>query len=424
MNGKCIFGGKKFFAPALFAAALSLALLFGCSSGGDDGSAEIPSQGGTQDGVQNPSTGGNAGGEQTPGQGEGQPGEGENPGGEVVVPPLEYSCEITSVSMPNESISPKRVADVLNGFVFAYTITNASTGDVYQQESYVFYKDLPEEIKNEIRFMEVAENGSVERNSEYEFTEIQKEISFEIWQGGKTQFKKTLKNGNYDYSKVLKIIADLLKGIIGEAEYDAISANAKSGNLTFTAENVKAVYDYFPALEKAAESGKGAKDVENAAVIRQNKEAFVAQAEGEVEIKLGIIYPDWYEVYPEYFNEEDAEKKCTVTYKKNFAFEGEFNLDDLQFEKVDGAQGNFDNATLTNNGTSITVYEINQIRGSSLPILKFDKTENNIVPSSNPYKEIDDGEEAYNLYRDYMWGDLDKIQIKGNMSGTVIDGSK
>lgn len=419
---KC-FIGKKFFA-----AALSLALLFGCTSGGDDSSGGIPSGGENQGGVQKPGEVGNQGGEnkgdeQNPGQGE-NPGDEENPneGGDDV-PNLEDVYEIDSLVLTNENLSPKQVSDILDSLRFDYTVTTPSTG-YSNSQNYVFYENLPEEIKRDLHFKETMETGSAERNSEYAFSEVKKEISFEILHGEKSKLKKTLKNGNYDYSKVLKIIAGFLKEIIGETEYDTISSNAKSGNLTLTAESVKAVYDFFPALEKYAELGETANGVENTSIISQNKEAFVAQAEGEVEIKLGPIYPDWYEAYPESFNEEEAEKKCTVTYKKDFAFEGEFNLDELQFEKVDGAQGNFDDATLTNNGTSITVYEINQIRGSSLPTLKFDKTEDNVMPSNNPYKDINDGDEVYNLYYDYMLGYLDRIQIKGNMSGTVIDGSK
>lgn len=434
MNGKCIFRGKKFFTSALLAAALSLALLFGCTSGGDDVTLENPSGGENQGGVQKPGEvgnqgGGNKGDEQTPGEEE-NPGQGENPGDEENpneggddVPTLEDVYEIDSLVLTNENLSPKQVSDILDSLRFDYTVTTPSTGYSYSQ-SYIFYENLPQEIKNDLHFKEIMETGSAERDSEYAFSEVKKEISFEILHGGKSKLKKTLKNSNYDYSKVLKIIAGFLKEIIGESVYDTISSNAKSGNLTLTAESIKAVYDFFPTLEKYAELGKTANDVENTSIISQNKEAFVAQAEGEVEIKLGPIYPDWYEAYPESFNEEEAEKKCTITYKKDFAFEGEFNLDELQFEKVDGAQGNFDDATLTNNGTSITVYEINQIRGSSLPTLKFDKTEDNVMPSNNPYKDIDDGDEAYNLYHDYMFGYLDRIQIKGNMTGTVIDGSK
>ena len=121
---------------------------------------------------------------------------------------------------------------------------------------------------------------------------------------------------------------------------------------------------------------------------------------------------------------------CTdISCRSLVKFEGEFNLDEIALpanpkDNDENYKGDFNDATLTNNGTSITVYELNQIRGSSLPILKFDKTENNIVPSNNPYKDINDGEEVLNLYSDYMYGYLDRIQIKGNMSGTTIDGSK
>lgn len=217
-----------------------------------------------------------------------------------------------------------------------------------------------------------------------------------------------------------KAVSDLLKEIIGEAEYNAISAKAASGNLTFAAESVKAVYDFFPVLEKYAEAGKEASEVQNASIISQNKEAFVAQAEGEIEIKLGPVYPDWYEMYPESFNEDDAEKKCTVKYKKNFAFEGVFNLDEIQFEKTDGAQGNFTGATLK--GEEISIDKLNTIRGDSLPTLSFSN-----VTVCYSFLEGFSAEETnfylYKLYKDYS-DNLGKLEISGNMSGIAVNAAK
>ncbi|MBD5440738.1 MAG: InlB B-repeat-containing protein [Treponema sp.] len=367
------FCGKKGIAAAFLAAAMALFLFFGCSSGGDNGMGEIPNQGGYPGGEQKPD-------------------EGENQGEEE---PKTFTVTFNANAPQGTQATGTMAAQTV-----AQGQTLTLTANAFSIAGYVF-KGWAE----------------ISSTTEWKYADGQKiTVSADI-----TLYAVWESETPKPQPKEVKV---LLKEIIGDAEYGTILAEMAAGNLTLTAEKIKAVGDYFPALEKDAESGKEAKDVENTATILQNKEAFVAQAEGEVEIKLGVIYPDWYEVYPEYFNEEEAEKKCTVTYKKDFAFEGEFNLDELQFEKMDGAQGNFDNATLTNNGTSITVYELNQIRGSSLPILKFDKTENNIVPSNNPYKDINDGEEVLNLYSDYMYGYLDRIQIKGNMSGTVIDGSK
>ncbi|MDE7292035.1 MAG: hypothetical protein K2N58_08315 [Treponemataceae bacterium] len=416
--------GKKFFEPALFAAALSLALLFGCSSGGDNGLAEIPSQGGTQGGVQNPGSDGNAGGEQTPGQDEEQPGGGENPGSEIVVPPSEYSCEITSVSMSNESISPKSVSEILGALAFDYVLT-ASTGEIYQGW-HASYENFPEEIRNEIRFIEVTEKGDVERDGEYEFPSGQENVAFEIWHGGESKFERTLKNGNYDYSKVLKMIAALLKEIIGESDYDAISAEVAAGGLALTAEKIKAVGDIFPSLEKDAESGKEAKDVENAAAILQNKEAFVAQAQGEVAVRFEPIYPDDYDDYLKYpWNFSEAEinafaKKYVVTYKANVKFTGTFNLSEISLPANNG-KGDFTNATLTNDGESIFLDKINNIRGDSKPTLSFEKNDDNVRYYTPEYNVSE--RSVYDLYKTYS-DDLGKLNIKGDFKEYIIDGKK
>ncbi|MBD5433437.1 MAG: hypothetical protein HDR35_03940 [Treponema sp.] len=192
-----------------------------------------------------------------------------------------------------------------------------------------------------------------------------------------------------------KTVVELMKEIIGENKYDAISEEVAAGNMTLTEEKIKAVGDIFPALEKDAESGKEAKDVENAEIIRQNKEAFVAQARGEMEDVFKTIYPEGYEEYPFLFDEDDFERKYVVTYKKNFTFEGEFNLDEIDIIKADGAQGDFSNATLT--GNNITIDNLNSIRGEYLPTI----SSTNISSSSSP-KAI------YNLYKAYS-SNLNKL---------------
>lgn len=207
-----------------------------------------------------------------------------------------------------------------------------------------------------------------------------------------------------------KTVVELLKEIIGESDYDAISEEVAAGNMTLTEEKIKAVGDIFPALEKDAESGKEAKDVENAEIIRQNKEAFVAQARGEMEDVFKTIYPEGYEEYPFLFDEDDFERKYVVTYKKNFTFEGEFNLDEIDIIKADGAQGDFSNATLT--GNNITIDNLNSIRGSDLP--KISST--NISSTSSP-KAI------YDLYKAYS-SNLDKLTLKGDLTYTNIDGKE
>ena len=215
-----------------------------------------------------------------------------------------------------------------------------------------------------------------------------------------------------------KTVVELLKEIIGENEYDAISAEVAAGNMTLTEEKIKAVGDIFPALEKDAESGKEAKDVENAEIIRQNKEAFVAQAQGEIDVVFKTLYPDAYLEYPEIFSEAEInafEKKHVVTYKKNFTFEGEFNLDEIDIMKADGAQGNFSNATLKNSVYDISIDKLNDIRGSSLPII----SSTNISSGSSP-KAIYNLYKAYSAYSDKL-GDL---KLAGNLIGTNINGKE
>ena len=209
-----------------------------------------------------------------------------------------------------------------------------------------------------------------------------------------------------------KTVVELLKEIIGEFDYDAISAEVAAGNMTLTEEKIKAVGDIFPALEKDAESGKEAKDVENAEIIRQNKEAFVAQARGEMEDVFKTIYPEGYEEYPFLFDEDDFERKYVVTYKKNFTFEGEFNLDEIDIMKADGAQGNFSNATLKNSVYDISIDEFNDIRGEYLPTI----SSTNISSTSSP-KAI------YDLYKAYS-SNLDKLTLEGNLYRRTIDGKE
>ena len=212
-----------------------------------------------------------------------------------------------------------------------------------------------------------------------------------------------------------KTVVELLKEIIGENEYDAISEEVAAGNMTLTAEKIKAVGDFFPALEKDAESGKEAKDVENAEIIRQNREAFVAQALGEMEDVFKTIYPDLYLENPGLFSEaeiDEFEKKYFVTYKKNFTFEGEFNLDEIDIMKADGAQGNFSNATLKNSVYDISIDEFNDIRGEYLPTI----SSTNISSTSSP-KAI------YDLYKAYS-SNLDKLTLEGNLYKKTIDGKE
>lgn len=171
--------GALLAAAAIMVAALTFVACKNIEDGGEiqppapeQGASGGENQGdGNSDGSEKPGEDGNLGGEQNPGGNLG----GEEGGDDV--PDLEYVYEVDSVSMPNENISPKRVSEILGELLFDYTMTHPSTGAGYPQ-SYVSYENLPEEIKREIRFMEVAENGGVERAREYEFPEDQKEVPF------------------------------------------------------------------------------------------------------------------------------------------------------------------------------------------------------------------------------------------------------
>ncbi|MBD5441358.1 MAG: hypothetical protein HDR33_10215 [Treponema sp.] len=189
-----------------------------------------------------------------------------------------------------------------------------------------------------------------------------------------------------------KTVVELLKEIIGENEYDAISAEVAAGNMTLTEEKIKAVGDIFPALEKDAESGKEAKDVENAEIIRQNKEAFIAQNEGKINITKSGIY-------------------TLNSYNVLVTFNGEFDLDKISLPANNG-KGNFSNATLKNSVYDISIDEFNDIRGSSLPTI----SSTNISSNSSP-KAI------YNLYKAYS-SNLDKLTLEGNLYRRTIDGKE
>lgn len=364
------FCGKEGIAAAFLAAAMALFLFFGCSSGGDNGMGEIPNQGGYPGGEQKPD-------------------EGENQG--------EEEPKTFTVTFNANAPQGTQATGTMSAQTVAQGQTLTLTANAFSIDGYVF-------------------KGWAETSSttEWKYSDGQKiTVSADI-----TLYAVWESETPKPQPKEVKV---LLKEIIGDAEYGTILAEMAAGNLTLTAEKIKAVGDYFPALEKDAESGKEAKDVENTATILQNKEAFVAQAEGEIAVRFGPIYPDWYEENSFLFDEEAAEKKHVVTYKVNVKFEGEFNLDEIALpanpkDNDENYKGDFNDATLTNNGTAITIDKINQIRGSSLPTLRFP----NISDESSAF-------DIYMLYFEYQDGNLDKIQInygEDNLSGTTIDGSK
>ncbi|MBD5436053.1 MAG: hypothetical protein HDR36_06040 [Treponema sp.] len=207
-----------------------------------------------------------------------------------------------------------------------------------------------------------------------------------------------IKNGNYKdlTNPSAKTVVELLKDILG-AEYNTISENVSSGKITLTAQTIKAVGDAFSVLENDAKNGSAQASTEK--TVKDNKDAFVAQAQNAITVS-------------------QSGGKYTITYNKNFNFNGTFNLDEISFEKINNAKGNFDNATLTNGGSKILIDKLNDIRGSSLPKLVFNTTDYNISDDSS-------AKETYYLYKAYSdQKNLGKLQLKGNLYYDPIDGKK
>lgn len=293
MNGKCIFRGKKIFAPALFAAAVLAAmfLLFGCGGGSaSSGESYVSGDFGT-------------GGNETGG--------GENTGNE---------------------------------------------GD---------------------------DNGDENGNESGDGDE----------QSG---------NESGDENTTEKTVTQLLKEILTETEYDKIAGNVSSGNLTLTAQTIKAVGDTFSGLSTYKGKDKeletiSDKDKEN---ITEYKDAFVAQNENNINItKSGSTY-----------------KLNSYTNTIPVKFTGEFNLSEISLpDNNSNGNGDFSSATLTNNGENIYINKLNTIRGSSLPKLIF----KNVRYDSKYIEET--GGYVYDLYKAYSKY-LDKLDIKGNLTGFAVDG--
>ncbi|MBD5405513.1 hypothetical protein HDR59_03130 [bacterium] len=203
-----------------------------------------------------------------------------------------------------------------------------------------------------------------------------------------------IKNGNYkDLTKPsAKTVVELLKDILG-AEYNTISENVSSGKITLTAQTIKAVGDTFSVLENDAKNGSAQASTEK--TVKDNKDAFVAQAQNAITVSKSDKY--------------------TITYNKNFNFNGTFNLDEISLPANNG-KGDFSNATLTNNGDSITIDELNNIRGSSLPKLSFTK-----ISDESSEKAV------YDLYKTYSNSNpslnkLAYLDLHGDLNMTVIDG--
>lgn len=209
-------------------------------------------------------------------------------------------------------------------------------------------------------------------------------------------------NESGDENTTEKTVTQLLKEILTETEYDKIAGNVSSGNLTLTAQTIKAVGDTFSGLSTYKGKDKeletiSDKDKEN---ITEYKDAFVAQNENNINItKSGSTY-----------------KLNSYTNTIPVKFTGEFNLSEISLpDNNSNGNGDFSSATLTNNGESIDINKLNTIRGSSLPKLIF----KNVIYNSMYTSKI--GGYVYNLYKAYS-KDLDKLDIKGDLKGLTVNG--
>lgn len=295
------------------------------------------------------------------------------------------SRNLNTLSATYNGTSAKSLDDILNNTTFNinYDITYTDK-TVDNNKTATVDKSRLEELFN----------GVVSFSVSGDFSETNQTVNLIITYNGKTITISGIKNGNYkDLTKPsAKTVVELLKDILG-AEYNTISENVSSGKITLTAQTIKAVGDAFSVLENDAKNGSAQASTEK--TVKDNKDAFVAQAQNAITVSKSDKY--------------------TITYNKNFNFNDTFNLDEISLPANNG-KGDFSNATLTNNGDSITIDELNNIRGSSLPKLSFTK-----ISDESSEKAV------YDLYKTYSNSDprlnkLAYLDLHGDLNMTVIDG--
>lgn len=190
-----------------------------------------------------------------------------------------------------------------------------------------------------------------------------------------------------------KEISDLLKEYM-KNNYDNLSGEVASNNINLTAQTIKEVGDIFPVLEDAANNSESmSRSIASEKIKDEDSElnrAIIAQEKGYIKVVL-------------------SGNKYTISYNKGTTFNGTFNLSEIEIGNNNG-NGNFENATLTNNTADITIERINSIRGNYQPTL-------NLKVSGGEAKNI------YNLYQTYYQeNQLNKLTLSGDLGDVKMDG--
>ena len=291
------------------------------------------------------------------------------------------SRDLNTLSATYNGTSAKSLDDILNNTTFNINYDITYTDNIVDNnKTATVDKSRLEELFN----------GVVSFSVSGDFSETNQTVNLIITYNGKTITIPGIKNGNYKSQEgqqpSIKDVTALLKEILTEKEYNRISGELSSGNITLTAQTIKAVGDNFSDLKNNTVNDTVKSNVTS------YKEAFIAQNEGKINITKSGSY-------------------TLNSYNVSVTFNGEFNLDEISLPANNG-KGNFSNATLTNKGNDITIDELNSIRGTYFPKLSF----TNISSSSTP-KAI------YNLYKAYS-DKLGDLKLSGNLYRRTIDGKE
>ena len=304
---------------------------------------------------------------------------------DIPVNPVDPTKEVESRTLNSLSgtfsgTSAKSLDDILNNTTFNIKYDITYTDNTVDNKTATVDKSKLDELFK----------GVVSFSVSGDFSETNQTVNLIITYNGKTITISGIKNGNYKSQEgqqpSIKDVTALLKEILTEKEYNRISGELSSGNITLTAQTIKAVGDNFSDLKNNTVNDTVKSNVTS------YKEAFIAQNEGKINITKSGIY-------------------TLNSYNVSVTFNGEFNLDEITLPANNG-KGNFSNATLKNSVYDISIDKFNDIRGSSLPTI----SSTNISSSSSP-KAI------YNLYKAYS-SNLNKLTLKGDLTDTNINGKE
>lgn len=357
MSAKCVFGGKKGLAAALLAAAMSLPLIFGCSSGGEDGP-----------------------------NGEGDSGNGEY--SETKNYKLKY--------ITGDVSSAKKVKDILDKLKFEYTycetVYNKNGEQISDTEktdsvNYDIAKTRNNAFTFKIDGKEVGSDDSVSSENE--------KISFEIYSGNVSHSIPDISNENYinpENGKMSKNIEQLLKDYMTTSIYTAVSGEvAPAKTITLSAQTIKDAGTIFPVLQNIAAEPRTEGE------FKDKKPSDITQTNNDLNKALVALSKDYITIV-------QSGEKYTLTIK-DINVKGSDLYDLAKIEIVNSnSKGNFTDATFT--GSNITIDKINAARGNSLPTLK----DIVVVSIGDSLKEM---KAIYELYKPYdVAGCLDKIDIR------------